>query len=244
MINEFDVDEIMDVFGFGMEMFGAVAAVLAVFALIGSVVGIVCYVFQSLGLYQIAASRGIKRPWLAWLPVGYYWIAGSISDQYQYVVKDKIKNNRLIMLILSLASVAIGLVAVMISGNAISAIVESLIFGSEEANWENLMGTIGISAGLSSVLSLLEDGVAIALLVFWHISLYNLYCSCDPQNATLFTVLGIFFSVTVPFFLFACRKKEEGMPPRRVVNPEHQLQPSAWQPSQSPREPWENHTEE
>ncbi len=241
MVNEFDINGIMDVFGFGMEMFAVIAAIVAVLALIGSIVGIACYVFQSIGLYQIAASRGIKRPWLAWLPVGYYWIAGSISDQYQYVAKGRVKNNRVIMLVLSLATAAIGIVAATISGNALSEIVGSLLFSAEETNWESLMAEIGLSAGASSALSLLEDGVSVALFVFWNISLYNLYCSCNPKNATLFTVLGILFPVTVPFFVFACRKKEQGMPPRKVSYAAcPQPEEADWQPVQPTHEPWGN----
>ena len=45
--------------------------------------GMVWYVLQSLGLYTIAERRGIRNPWLAWVPVANMWVLGSISDQYQ-----------------------------------------------------------------------------------------------------------------------------------------------------------------
>ena len=53
---------------------------------------VVMYVFQSIGLYTIAKRRGIANPGLAWVPVAYSWILGSVSDQYQYVVRGKVCN--------------------------------------------------------------------------------------------------------------------------------------------------------
>ena len=59
---------------------------------------VVMYVFQSIGLYTIAKRRGIANPGLAWVPVAYSWILGSVSDQYQYVVRGKVCNRRKILL--------------------------------------------------------------------------------------------------------------------------------------------------
>ena len=57
-------------------------------------ISIVMYVLQSIGLYKTAKRRGIHNAWLSWLPVGCTWIIGCISDQYQYVVRGKIRNKR------------------------------------------------------------------------------------------------------------------------------------------------------
>lgn len=61
------------------------------------------YVFQSLSLYAIARRRGIAHPGLAGCG-GLFWILGSISDQYQYVVQGKIRNYRKILLALAVVS--------------------------------------------------------------------------------------------------------------------------------------------
>ena len=58
-------------------------------------------------------------------------------------------------------------------------------------------------------------GIAIAYAIFRYMALYDLFLSCDPQNAVLFLVLSIFVGVTRPFFLFACRNKDYGMSARR-----------------------------
>ena len=68
---------------------------------------VVMYVFQSIGLYTIAKRRGIANPGLAWVPVAYSWILGSVSDQYQYVVRGKVCNRRKILLGLAIFGEAV-----------------------------------------------------------------------------------------------------------------------------------------
>ena len=75
--------------------------------------------------------------------------------------------------------------------------------------------------------------VAIVMIVIKYIDYYNLYSSCNPSNATLFLVLSIFFSVTLPFFVFACRKKDLGMPPRKRPAASQQIvEPVAEEPAE------------
>lgn len=33
-------------------------------------ISLVFYIFESLGLYTIAKRRGIRHPWLSWVPLG------------------------------------------------------------------------------------------------------------------------------------------------------------------------------
>ena len=89
---EFEMDIIPEATGFG-----ALGVFLVLYLLImffTTAFSLVCYVLQSYGLYTIANRRGIRNSWLAWVPVGNMWILGSISDQYQYVAKGKVKNRR------------------------------------------------------------------------------------------------------------------------------------------------------
>ena len=64
---------------------------------------ILAYILQALALYTIAKRRGIRKPWLAWIPFGNSWILGSLSDQYHYVTKRTIKNRRKLLLGLEIA---------------------------------------------------------------------------------------------------------------------------------------------
>lgn len=212
--------------GLDQEMLVGIFGMIGVIALVAVLVIVVGYIFQSIGLYTLAKRRGIANPWLAWLPVGYYWIAGSIADQYQYVTKGAVKNRRVILLALSIAGIVVSsLVSTMING--------SFMLSTGEVTMDQLasLGTLG------TVLNLVTSALEIATFVFWQIALYDLYSSCSPKNNVLFLVLGIIFGFLVPFFIFACRNKEEGMPPRRE-EPQYEYQPNP--EPRTYRDPWEN----
>ena len=59
--------------------------------------------------------------------------------------------------------------------------------------------------------------LGITVLVFYHMSNYDLYRSCNPKNAVTFLVLGIIFPITQPFFYLSCRKKDLGMVVPEIV---------------------------
>ena len=177
-----------------------------------SLLGIASYVLTALALYTMAQRRGIKNAWLSWVPVINCWIIGSLSDQYRYVVKGEIKNKRKTLLILNIINWV--LVAVMVIG-----IVVMAVMGIRTAMGpysDDILGSvIGAVAGVA-LFSLPIVGISIALAVIRYMALYDIYTSCQPRNAVLFLVLSIIFRITEPFFLFLCRDKDEGMPPRRV----------------------------
>lgn len=183
---------------------------------------VLSYVLQSLSYYTIAKRRGLKNPWMAWVPVLNSWLLGSISDQYQYVVHGQVKNKRKWLLGLVIAYLVVYII------------------------WEVTMvaGTYRIATGYESVGimvlmvlgALLMLGLAIALTVVLYIALNDLFRSCDPGHATLYLVLSIVVNITLPFFVFACRKKDLGMPPRRERIPaQPQYMPPQWE--QTPAEP-------
>lgn len=231
-------------YGYNEELVNILAGVigfLAVFMLIAAVISLVMYIFQAVGVYTIAKRRGIKHAWLAWIPVASYWAVGCIADQYRYVAKGQVKNRRTIMLTLAIISAVLSGVTSVISGAGISALLEQML----REGGQITQGVVaGGAFGVSALLSLVSSGVSIALLVFWFISLYDLYTSCDPKNNVVFLVLGILFSFLNAFFIFANRNKDRGMPPRKQTFHQIPQQPT-WQPSEPPKEPWEeNHIDD
>ena len=68
---------------------GVIFGIIVFVGLLVLALSVVMYVLSSLGMYRIAQRRGIRNPWLSWIPVGNMWILGCISDQYQYLVKGK-----------------------------------------------------------------------------------------------------------------------------------------------------------
>ena len=176
---------------------------LGIFLMVLGVVLVCClvgWILRSMSLYSIAKRRGIRNPWLAWIPVGSNWILGSVADQYQHLVRGKITSRRKIMLILG----------------AVSAVLYTVVYGFSFAQIFAAMGALSeeqaATAALSGALpSMLGSVVGIVTLVFYHICNYDLYRSCRPNGATAFLVLGIIFPVCEPFFYLACRKKDLGM---------------------------------
>ena len=216
--------------GVGEEAFYLTLGIMGVVILVTLGILLVCYIFQSIGLYTIAKNRGIKNPWLAWIPIGDRWIAGSIADQYRYVAKGEVTNRRKIILGLSIASPIIGYIA--------TGIIDTMIMMSGDAS--------GAVLGASGTLGLVNSILGIASFVFWQIALYDLYTSCNPEKNVLFLVLGIIFGFLVPFFIFFNRNREWGMPPRRAAEAEpvyDTVYQTAPEPSAEPRtyqDPWEN----
>lgn len=185
---------------------GAFLGFFLVFYLLILAFGIVSYVLQSLGMYTIAKRRGIHNPWLAWVPVGNMWILGSISDQYQYVAKGRVRNRRKLLMGLTIAML---LVSVFMS---VSAFVSAF---SEAAGMDAGEVVFGATMGIVLITWIVIAVVSVVAMVIQYMALYDLYVSCEPSNGVLYLVLSIFVSVALPFFIFACRKKDLGMPPRK-----------------------------
>ncbi len=191
--------------------------------------GIAAYVLTALAIYTIARRRGLRNPWLAWVPVANVWLLGSLSDQYQYVVRGENKSKRKWLLGLSILRCALTM-AVVVLGMGMVFTVLTGYYSYESELVASIWGQVIALAGLSLPLA----GVSIAYAVISFMALYDVYKSLDPANCVLFLVLSVLFGITKPFFLFFNRNKDGGMPPRR--------QESVYsQPVQIPQtEPWEN----
>lgn len=198
-------------------------------------VSIGTYILTALALYTVAQRRGLKNPWLAWIPVANAWILGSLSDQYRYVAKREYRSKRKILLTLSVLSVVCG-IAMSILGvaTAVGAVKGVMHSVSEERLLEMILGPVIGILGLSVPMA----GISIAFVIIRFMALYDIYTSLDPRNAVMYLVLSIIFKITEPFFLFFNRNRDEGMPPRRQTAAPVQEQPQ-WQPQEAPQEPWE-----
>ena len=211
---------------------------------LSSLFGIVLYVLSAVALYSLAKRRGIRNAWLSWIPVGRVWILGSLADQYRYVAKGEVRNKRKALLTLSLIQMVIVLIVVGITiGSVVNIVAAAVHSYSDEQIFEAVFGPL---MGLV-FLCLPAAGIAIAQLIIRFMALYDVYCSCSPDNAVMFLVLSIFFKFTEPFFLFFNRLKDDGMkkqqaayqPPAFTNSPQNG---GTWQAPQNPNgnEPAQN----
>ena len=170
--------------------------------------GIASYILTSLAIYAISCRRGLRKAWLAWVPVVNCWLLGSISDQYQYVVKGETKSRRKWLLALSLVKAALALtMVILVAVVAAGAIFRGPGYGMRQSFMGPVMGILGVAMPLAAA--------HIAYLVIRYMALYDVYRSVDPGSSVLYLVLSILFSPTDPFFLFFNREKDLGMPPRK-----------------------------
>ena len=142
------------------------------------------------------------------------WLLGSLSDQYQYVVKGKIKSRRKWLIVLNVLKATLAVMLVVLA-----VVTAGVLLANHHSD---VMGAVVAVLGLAMPLI----AVTIALCVIRYMALYDVYRSLDPANAVLYLVLSILFSPTEPFFLFFNREKDLGMPPRKA--PVVEEEPEAW----------------
>ncbi len=207
------------------EILAMITSILVTILVVAGILSLVTYIFSSLGFYTLAKRRGILHPGLAWVPVcGARWIMGSLADQYVYFTEGKIKYQRRLLLWLEVGMyVLLGLFFALVGGLVAGAVLQN----------ETQAVTMAIWMLLDCFLLLAE---AIVFAVFQYIALYRIYKSCDPKNTTLFLVLSILFNITMPFFLFACRKKDLGMPQPEAPEGEPAEEPTQLPEAQEPEE--------
>lgn len=193
--------------------------------LLGGGKGLITYIFRSLGVYSIAKRRGLNRPWLAWIPVADHWLLGCVSDQYQYVVKDKNTNRRKWLLGLRIALL---ILSVAVSAAMLGVAFEAIEIAMAGGNVERAMMPLVRKLLTCAVWLVPLMGVSVAEAVFYYMSTYDLYRSTDPRNSVIYLVISIFFRITEPFFIFFNRNRDDGMPPRKAAPVTEE--PPVWEP--------------
>ena len=171
------------------------------------------YVLTALALYTVARRRGLKNPWLAWIPVADSWLLGSLSDQYRYVVKGEHTHRRAFLLFFRILTVVLTLSLLGLVGSLCFQVFGGMM--RQDVIPDLLLMQIFRQATSLLVVGMPLLGISIAYCVFRFMALYDVYRSLEPENAVLFLVLSILFGFTRAIFLFLCRNRDDGMPPRR-----------------------------
>lgn len=207
---------------------------------IGLVIGLAVYIMSALALYRIASRRGLRNAWLAWIPVGDGWILGSICDQYRYLVHGQNTNRRRVLLWLGLANTAGVVVLITALISAVVKVIAAGVGAEPDAMVAAILGPIMAMLGVGIVTAI----TGIVYMVFYYISLSDLFRSCDPANATVYLVLSIvgnvlsgvisYAVILEPIFLLVTHGRDLGMPPRKEAPTQTYSEPT-YQP---PEEPW------
>ena len=165
---------------------------------------VVAYILTGKSLSAIARRRGIEKPWLAWVPVGCDWLLGCISDQYRYVTYGEESNRRKKLLWYNIGLWSI--VAVMMTGATLMVIMAA-VGASENA--------VLVPGMLLFIPYFAMFPLIVLYSILYYKSYYDLFRSCDPDKSLVYLLVSIFASFPLPFFLYSCRDKDLGMPPRQ-----------------------------
>lgn len=174
------------------------------------------YIFMGLGLYAMAQKRCISRPWLAWIPIGNLWLLSCLSDQYFYLTRGKDQSRRRSILIYSLVAVGSAvLIAILGTVLYLSGVFATLHPG----DIFSFDSSASVAVLFLLLLAVESAGFMVAVKVIYCISLYHIFCSCDPSKKKLYATAGIIASclgidLVGAILLYICREKEAGMPPR------------------------------
>ncbi|MBQ2244499.1 MAG: hypothetical protein II320_01525 [Oscillospiraceae bacterium] len=224
------------------------------------VISLVTYVLMAVGLYSVAKRRGIRNPWLAWIPLVNVWVLGCISDQYRYVAKGQNKSKRKVLLTLSIIVEVVSIVLLVVTvlwcislmgqfglgdlslGDWMYVttldqagmeaffeehiLIQDVIMDEQQMLQSLLGGILGVLG-----LALLLVPLGIWYTIVYYMALYDLYASAEPKNATIYLVLSILIGgILTGILILVCKDRDDGMPPRQVVEPVMQELPqTGWQ---------------
>ena len=177
---------------------------------------VVCYILGSKGLYAIASRRGIKNPWMAWIPVVSNWILGCVADQYAQRKYGQDPNLRKKLLIFSIITQSGMTFAPAMGSFSVNINLGDFMGLSDAIPVPEMPEAVKIILIVFMVLVMFLGIAALVLsviqTVYQYKAYYNLYASCKPQLAVLFLVLSI-VTPAGPFLVYANRNSDDGLPP-------------------------------
>ena len=143
------------------------------------------YVLEALGLYWLAQYREHKSPWWAWVPIASWLLMGDLTDEFT-LFKKKFTGRKIIYWFL--AGYGVVFVAAVLFG-----ICVALGVISQEP----------VLLVLILLFYLLLFAVLMSMMVLLYILCYNFYKTYKPENASLYLILSIFFSISIPIIIFS-----------------------------------------
>lgn len=182
---------------------------------VSAVIGIAIYLLESISVYKMAKSAEVKNPWLAFIPVANDWVFGTLAEKYKKKNGTKSARFGIILPVLEgivfIESIALTIFTV-ISIKEITGYALDAVNTSTEMAPEQFMSLIPVI-----ILYFALMAVAIAYAVVFFIALWRVYSSFDKSNATLYIVLSVVFTISVPVILFIIRNRKPEFDPHNNV---------------------------
>lgn len=148
--------------------------------------GIPC-ILTALALWRTARWNGIRRPWLALIPVADLWVLGSFSDQYQKQVRKKEKKMRKHLPLLGAAALGSTLLVVALT-------------------W--LLSVTNLNGSMTMAMEMIS---AVGAMAVWFLflacrvmALCDLYTGYARGRSALYIIFSVLCPPLIPFFIFKC----------------------------------------
>lgn len=171
---------------------------------VGLLVGLVLYIFESLGLYRMAGKCRMRYSGLVFIPFVNLYYLGRLAQRGAVAYGKKALPFHVLLPLGSALTALLG------GGLATAVTVVGarwiIGFGYRYVDEDAMLGFFGIVLVVSALLVL----IALATAVFEYMALYQVYRLFVPENAAVYLVLSILVPVTMPFFLFAAGGREPG----------------------------------
>ncbi len=178
-----------------------VVILLIYLGLIGIVIA--NYIMNAIGFQTIAKRRGVKYPWMAWIPYANYWLIGSIADEYDQRKGLKKRWGKILVGLLIGYGVGFTLyfiaIIVMIIRTALQAVQ-----GFYEPEFTTAM--IGSFLFIYVVLIIFMI-LALILSIVYYICLYKIFESTVPDKSAKYLILSIAVPLALGICLLRCRNK-------------------------------------
>lgn len=184
---------------------------LIISLVITAVVGLVFYLLEAIAGCKMAKSAQIKNPWLAFIPVADGWVYGTLAEKYKKKNGTKSARFGIILPVLEgivlMETIALTIFTV-ISVKEITGYALDAVNTSSEMAPEQFMSLIPVI-----ILYFALMAVAFANIIVFYVALWRIYSAFDKPNATLYIVLSVVFTISVPIILFIIRNRKPEFDP-------------------------------
>ena len=192
----------MEIAATGAGMLGIVmVAIYALFVGTMGLVGLAIYVLTAISLSKMASRRGIKCPWLAWIPGWYMIPLAQLTDHYFKVTKNK---NTKFTLFMAICYIGAYVLAILECGVAV-------LTGLVPANTALILACVVF---LLAGIALLAIYVGVVLT---YLTLFFVFRSAQPKLAILYILLSIFVPASWAVCLLIAHKHDQGLVQPEIV---------------------------
>ena len=177
---------------------------------------------QAYGLFRMAKSCGVARPWLAWIPVATNYTIGEVAKCSVVKQRKKPMAYDKILLVLNIVATVIGTVMLIMLLGILLSIIQGLPdeFYSADGIMNSSVASdspfAAFSFGFFSLIYSLYLLAGISYTILWYIALWHIFKLFDEKNAVVYLVLSIFVNVAVPVIFVILGNKQPDLTPPSV----------------------------